>query len=593
MMSQSRETHALMSRYRRTIVCGLLLALVNRAAAFAIPTIIKPFIDSFTSRGLPGQLSVGRFDLGVIAVLAVCVEALTGSALFKVIGNAGENAISDERASLFFRVLRLPKRFFDGHPMGDIVSRLLSDTEYIRSLVGAGLVQMLSSSVTAVLAMLLLMYLDWRLTIIVGFLVCVVAYSSCRLLSRMRQQFESTSRANSDLAAQLTEIVHCIDTIKAYAAESHLEQRLTHTSAKVLTSWRQVISTGASLNGITMFLSSATTILVVVIGGHFVRSGTMTIGALVAFLYCANLLVAPVAQMSGAGAERAKAMVAFARVRELHNCKTEEEVDSSCESVPELRGDFRFERVDFGYRPGQTILHNISMDVQHGRVVAIVGRSGSGKSTLCRLLLAFEHARGGRILVDNRDMRTLRRVDYRRHTSVVLQDSALFAGTIRDNIALAKPDASDAEIRAAGTLAQCDDFVSQLSRGYDTSVGERGLRLSGGQRQRVAIARALVANPRVLILDEATSALDEATAGAVQAALRRSASIRTTFILAHRLSFTQAADLIIVLHHGEIVERGTHDELLELKGEYYQLYIGRVEHSQDSRSAQLLANTLP
>jgi subfamily B ATP-binding cassette protein MsbA len=293
------------------------------------------------------------------------------------------------------------------------------------------------------------------------------------------------------------------------------------------------------------------------------------------------MLAAPLIQMSSIGTQLSEALAGLDRIREVKAMATEDEEDAAREPLHQLDGQVVFDGVSFEYDPGVVVLKNVSLTAPAGTTTALVGSSGSGKSTLISLIMAFNQPRSGRVLVDGRDLSGVRLRDYRAQLGVVLQDNFMFDGTVAENIRFSRPAATLDQVKAVSRIAHCDEFVDKFPNGYDTIIGERGVKLSGGQRQRVAIARAILADPRVLILDEATSSLDSESEALIQDGLHALRRGRTTFVIAHRLSTIRSADLILVLEGGEIVERGTHDELLLAHGRYRQLYDKQYKIEKD------------
>jgi subfamily B ATP-binding cassette protein MsbA len=298
-------------------------------------------------------------------------------------------------------------------------------------------------------------------------------------------------------------------------------------------------------------------------------------------VFFTGLLAAPIVQIASIGTQITEAFAGLDRIRELRDVAPEDDADRSRAALETVSGEIEFDAVWFEYAPGAPVLRDVSFLAPAGSTTALVGSSGSGKSTLISLVMAFNRPTAGRVLIDGHDLSTLRLHDYRAHLGVVLQDNFLFDGTISENVRYSRPDATDDDVRRVGRIAHCDEFVEGFADGYQTVVGERGVRLSGGQRQRVAIARAILADPAVLILDEATSSLDSESEALIQDGLRTLREGRTTFVIAHRLSTIQSADQILVLEEGQVVERGTHDELLAAGGRYRQLHDKQYKLERD------------
>jgi subfamily B ATP-binding cassette protein MsbA len=448
----------------------------------------------------------------------------------------------------------------------------MNDAEGIRNLVGTGLVQLAGGILTAIFALAILFYLNWRLTTLTVLVLATFGGGMAVAFKRLRPLFRERGKINAEVTGRLAESLGGIRIVKAYRAEKREElvfakgaHRLFRNVARSLTG----VSGASAFSNLVLGIIG---IIMILVGGSSIRSGAMTIGDLVMYVMFTGLMAMPVVQLASIGTQITEAFAGLDRIREIRRMTTEDDEDASRRTVETVRGHVTFEDVSFEYTPGTPVLKHVSFTAPSGSTTALVGSSGSGKSTLISLVMAFNRPIAGRVLVDGIDLATLRLADYRNTLGVVLQDSFLFDGTIAENIAYAKPHATREEIVAVSQVAHCDEFISGFEHGYDTIVGERGVRLSGGQRQRVSIARAILADPKILILDEATSSLDSESEAMIQDGLRRLRQGRTTFVIAHRLSTIQSADQILVLEHGEIVERGTHEELLLRGGRYRQLY---------------------
>ncbi len=563
-----QEARALVWRYRYRLTLGLLLMLLSRAAGFVLPSMTRYVIDDVIPNGRADEL----FLLAGVAVGATVVQAATSFSLSQLLGVAAQRAITEVRKQVMAHVTRLPIRYFDATQTGVLISRIMTDAEGIRNLVGTGLVQLFGGVVTSVLALGWLFYLNWRLTSLT--LVILVVFGLCMAFtfSRLRPIFRARGKINAEVTGRLGETLGGIRVVKAYTVEKR-EQIVFARGAHRL--FRNVAK---SVTGVSAVSSFATLVmgtigaLMIVLGGQALMAGYWTIGALVQYLVFTGLVIAPIVQMSSIGTQITEAFAGLDRIREIQATPTEDEEDLAREAVGAMDGEVRLEHVWFEYEQGVPVLRDVSLSAPPGSTTALVGSSGSGKSTLISLVLAFNQPTSGRVLVDGREVGAVRLRDYRSYLGVVLQDNFLFDGTIAANISFSKPDAAPDEIREVSRIAHCDEFIEQFPDGYDTVVGERGVKLSGGQRQRVAIARAILADPRILILDEATSSLDSESEVMIQDGLQALRAGRTTFVIAHRLSTIQTADQILVLEAGEIVERGTHQELLAAGGRYRQLH---------------------
>jgi ABC-type multidrug transport system fused ATPase/permease subunit len=563
-----REARQLMWTHRRHLAIGLVLMLISRVSGLVLPYTPKLLIDDVIGKHRTDML----LPLALAVAGATLLQGLSSFALSQVVGIAAQRAITDMRKRVYVRVTRLPVRYFDQTQTGVLISRIMSDAEGIRNLVGTGLVQLTGGIVTSAIVLGVLLKLNWKLTVVT--LVILAAFASFMSLafSRLRPIFRDRGRLNADLTGRLSQSLQGIRIVKSYVAERR-EQRVFARGAHDL--FRNIARTMTGISAVTAgsaVIVGLVGVIMILLGGRSVLNKEMTVGELVMYLSFTGMMAAPLIEMSAIGTQISEAFAGLDRIREVMSMDTEDEGDKQRASLEHLRGDIAFEDVTFEYRAGTPVLQHISLVAPAGTTTALVGSSGSGKSTLISLVMAFNRPLAGRITVDGHDLLDLRLAEYRAHLGVVLQDNFLFDGTVRENIAFSRPDAPFEEIERVSRIAHCDDFIREFEQKYDTIVGERGVRLSGGQRQRVAIARAILADPRILILDEATSSLDSESEALIQDGLNRLRQGRTTFVIAHRLSTIRSADQILVLEHGEIVERGTHDQLLALAGRYKQLY---------------------
>lgn len=542
--------------------------LVNRVAGLVLPASSKFLIDEVVG----GRRTEMLLPLALAAGGATLIQAITGFALSQVVSVTAQRAIAQMRREVQRHVLRLPVSYFDSTKTGILISRIMSDAEGVRNLVGTGLIQLVGGIVTAALALGVLFYLNWQLTTLTLLVLLVFGTMMALAFRRLRPLFRQRGELNADVTGRLAEALGGIRIVKVYVAERREELIFTRGVHRLFRNIAQTI-TGISAAGAgATAIVGIVGVMMIMIGGRAILSGTMTLGEFVMYVFFVGLVAAPVIQIASIGTQISEAFAGLDRIRELRNMATEDAGDEHRRSVEHIEGEVEFESVWFEYVPGVPVLRDVSFTAGSGTTTALVGSSGSGKSTLAGLVMAFHRPTSGRVLIDGRDLATARLRDFRSHIGVVLQDNFLFDGTIRENIAYGRPSAGEAEIRAAGGLAHCDEFVNRLASGYDTIVGERGVKLSGGQRQRVAIARAILADPRLLILDEATSSLDSESEALIRDGLRALRSGRTTFVIAHRLSTIESADQILVVEGGEIVERGTHAQLLAAGGRYRQLY---------------------
>ncbi|MSO82268.1 MAG: ABC transporter ATP-binding protein [Acidobacteria bacterium] len=563
-----REARELVWAHRRRLSLGLGLMLVSRLSGLVLPASSKWLIDEVIGNKRTDLL----MPLALAAGAATLVQAVTSFGLSQILGVAAQRAITDMRRRVQAHVMRLPVRYFDSTQTGVLISRIMSDAEGIRNLVGTGVVQLVGGFVTALMGMGVLFWLNWRLTTITLLVLGAFGGGMAYAFRTLRPLFRERGKINADVTGRLTEALGGIRIVKSYTAEKREEivftkgaHRLFRNVAKAMT------GVSATTAGSTVVVGIIG-ILMIWLGGRAIIAGEMTLGDLIMYIFFIGLVAAPLVSIAAIGTQITEALAGLDRIRDILDMRTESDEDARLDAIDRIRGNVAFEDVWFEYTPGQPVLRGVSFQSAPGTTTALVGSSGSGKSTLISIVMAFNRPTTGRILVDGRDLTGLKLMDYREQLASVLQDNFLFDGTIAENVGYAKPGASLDEITDACRIAHCDEFINQFPQGYQTVVGERGIKLSGGQRQRVSIARAILANPRILILDEATSSLDSESEQMIQDGLRQLRSGRTTFVIAHRLSTIRSADQILVLEAGEIVERGTHTELLALTGRYRQLY---------------------
>ena len=562
------EARELIWRHRRSLSLGLSLMLVNRLTGLVLPASSKYLIDDVLGKHRAGLL----VPIALFAAAAVVIQAITAYALSQVVSIAAQRAITDMRQEVQSHVLHLPVSFFDSTKTGVLISRIMTDAEGVRNLVGTGLIQLTGGLITAIIGIGVLFYLNWKLTAITIFVLVAFGGMMAIAFARLRPLFRERGRINADVTGRLAETLGGIRIVKVYVAEVREENIFAEGVDKLFENIAKTI-TGTSLVGAGATLIVGTIgVIMIIVGGHAILSGTMTLGGVIMYLFFIGLVAAPLVQIASIGTHITEAFAGLDRIHEIREMRTEDQADAERAPLATVDGAVEFDHVTFSYVPGVPVLREVSFRAAEGSTTALVGSSGSGKSTLLGLVMAFNRPDSGSIRVDGRDLTSVRLRDFRSQLGVVLQDNFLFDGTIRENIAFARPEASNDEIREVSRIAHCDEFIDLFENRYDTIVGERGVKLSGGQRQRVAIARAILADPRVLLLDEATSSLDSESEAMIRDGLRSLRSGRTTFVIAHRLSTIESSDQILVLEGGEIVERGTHIELIALRGRYRQLY---------------------
>ena len=563
-----REFRELLWVHRRRLTIGLTLMMISRLSGIVLPALSKYVIDDVIGKGRHELL----VPIALAAGAATIVQAITSFGLSQILGVAAQRAITDMRKRVQAKVMRLPVRYFDSTQTGVLLSRIMSDADGIRNLVGTGLVQLVGGILTAIISLGVLLYLNWRMTLVTAVVLGMFGGGMAYAFKRLRPLFRERGKIQAEVTGRLTEALGGIRIVKSYTAEKREEIVFTHGAHRLFRNIAQ------SMTGVSATTSGSTVIIGVVgvvmiwMGGHDIVAGRMTLGDFVMYIFFIGLLAAPMISIASIGTQITEAFAGLDRIREIMNMQTEDEADAGKASLGEIRGEIRFEDVWFEYNPGVAVLKGVTFHAAPGTTTALVGSSGSGKSTLISLVMAFNRPLKGKIMVDGKDLNDIPLRDYREQLASVLQENFLFDGTIADNIGYARPGASLEEVKDAARLAHCEEFILKFPEGYDTIVGERGIKLSGGQRQRVSIARAILAQPKVLILDEATSSLDSESEEMIQDGLKQLRTGRTTFVIAHRLSTIRSADQILVMEGGEIVERGTHEQLLARDGRYRQLY---------------------
>ena len=562
------DARALVWAHRRRLLLGAILMIVNQAMGLVLPASTKYLIDVVIGKGRTDLL----WKIAVAAGGATIVQAITSFSLSQVLGVAAQRAITEMRKKVQAQISRLPISYFDSTQTGKLISRIMNDAEGIRNLVGTGLVQLAGSFITAVVALGVLFWLNWRLTSITILVLGIFGSALAFAFTRLRPLFRERGEITAALTGRLAESLGGIRIVKAYIAEKREALTFARGAHKL---FRNIARSMTGVSATTAFSSlviGAVGVVIILVGGRSVVTGQMTIGDLFMYVLFTGMMAMPLIQFAAIGTQITEAFAGLDRIREVMNMSTEDREDNARAPLTEVSGEIEFENVSFEYNPGVPVLKNVTFTAPAGSTTALVGSSGSGKSTLISLAMNFNQPLSGTIRVDGKDLQTLRLRDFRSYLGVVMQDNFLFDGTIAENIAFSNPHATMDEIKEVSRIAHCEEFIENFEHKYDTIVGERGVKLSGGQRQRIAIARAILADPKLLILDEATSSLDSESEALIQDGLRSLRRGRTTFVIAHRLSTIRSADQILVLEGGEIVERGSHEDLLAAGGRYRQLY---------------------
>ncbi len=564
-----RDLRDLVWPRRNLFVVGLVLVFINRAAGLVLPGSTKYLIDDVVQKHRQELLIPIVAAVGV----AVLIQAVTSYSLIQLLSTSAQRLIADMRIRVQEHIGRLPVRYYDGNKTGALVSRIMSDVEGVRNLVGTGLVEFIGGLFTAVIAFGLLLKINATLTLVaLGFLL-IFGLILRKAFTSIRPIFRERGKINAEVTGRLTESLGGVRVVKGFHAEAREAAVFEAGALRLFENVRKSLFATSVIGLASTLLMGIVSVTVMIVGGRLLLAGTMTIGDFFAFTLYLGFMVAPVFQMVGIGTQITEAFAGLDRMHEVLAEQPEDVDPVRTVSLERIQGNVRFENVTFEYEPGKPVLHGITLDAPSGAVTALVGSSGSGKSTLIGLVAAFAKPTTGSVCVDGIDVATVRLDSYRSQLGVVLQDNFLFDGTIKENILFGRPSATDDDVLIAAQIARVDEFALKLDNGFDTIVGERGVKLSGGQRQRVAIARAILADPRILILDEATSSLDTESEAMIQEGLGALMKGRTTFVIAHRLSTIRSADQILVLEEGVIVERGNHRELLARSGRYFDLYM--------------------
>src|SRR5438874_846419 len=562
------DVWALIKPRRGLLALGFVLMAINRVSGLVLPASTKYLVDNVITKRQMNLLT--PIVLGVLG--ATVIQGLTSFTLTQLLSKSAQKMITELRRKVQAHIGRLPVAFYDANKTGVLVSRIMSDVEGIRNLIGTGLVEFVGGLMTAVITLVYLLHTSVLMTAVAFGILLIFGLGINQAFATIRPIFRARPKITGEVTGRLTESLSGVRVVKGYHAEEREEgvftsgvKRLLDNVLKTLTATSLMSLSAAGLMGIV-------SAIIMELGAHKILGGTMTLGTFFAFNIFLGLLVAPVFQIVAIGTQITEAITGLERTREILTEKLEDDEPGRTQTLDRVNGLVEMENVSFAYDTRKEVLHDVSFRSEPGTVTALVGPSGAGKSTIIGLIAAFYVPSSGRVLADGVDLSTVKLNSYRTQLGVVLQETFLFDGTIRENVAFARPNASEEEILAACHIARVDEFAESFESKYDTVVGERGVKLSGGQKQRVSIARAILADPRILILDEATSSLDSESEALIQEGLRYLMQGRTTFVIAHRLSTIRRADQILVVEAGRIIERGTHESLYKLGGRYYDLY---------------------
>lgn len=551
----------------RIVITGLLLIIVSKSASFVAPMAMRTFIDDL----IPNEDLLGIKNLVALVLVALVIQAVTSFMLIKLVSVQAQYLITELRAEVQRKVLSLPVRFFDNTQSGALVSRVMKDVEGVKSLVGTGLVQLIGGLFTAVVAFVLLIRISPTLTLFSLAPLALFAVVAIKAFSVVRPVFRERGKIEAEVKGRLTETLSGIRIVKGFHAEKSEEASFSKGIHRLFDNVKKSMIYMALVSSSSILLAGIATTVITGIGGYYIINDQLTLGAFLQFTFLLGLLISPIFQLTSVGTEITEALAGLDRTEELLS-EVSEYDDSGKTPFTEPLRSLRFDKVSYAYEKENLVLKNIDLEVKRGEVVALVGTSGAGKSTLASLAASYLTPTQGTVWVNDQPLGELSLSDYRSKLGVVLQDDFLFDGTLRENLLFVKPEASDQELEKALSAAHVKEFTDQFESGIDTIIGERGVKLSGGQRQRLAIARALLADPELLILDEATSSLDTESESLIQQSLSELTRGRATLVIAHRLSTIRNANVIVVLEKGQIVERGSHEELFQKQGRYYDLY---------------------
>jgi len=554
---------------RRTIVLiGIGLIIVKSLSGLVLPYASKNLIDEV----IPSKDISTLTTLLLVVCAAILLQAVTSFLLTRLLSVEAQHLISVLRANVQKKLLTLPISYFDNTKSGALVSRVMTDVEGVRNIVGTGLVQLIGGTLTAIISLIILIKINATMTFFVLVPVAIFAIVALKAFGYIRPIFRERGKINADVTGRLTETLNGVRVIKGFNAEAQENKTFEEGVERLFLNVKKSLTATALITSSSTFLLGLASAGIMGIGGYFIMKNTMTYGEFVSFTLFLGFMIAPIVQMSNIGSQLTEAMAGLDRTQEIMNMAEEDNPEVRTVMLNNIKGDIVFNNVSFSYEENKEVLHSISFEAPAGSVTALVGSSGSGKSTIAGLAATFLNPISGTVTLDGIDLATVNLSSFRSRLGVVLQDDFLYEGTIRENILFPRPNATEEQLQQAVKGAYVNEFTDRFEEGLDTVIGERGVKLSGGQRQRISIARALLADPKIIILDEATSNLDTESESYIQKSLGLLMKDRTTFVIAHRLSTIQQADRILVIEDGNIVERGKHDELIAKKGRYFDLY---------------------
>jgi subfamily B ATP-binding cassette protein MsbA len=550
------------------VFVGLILIVISRLASLVLPLKSKVLLDEI----IPNKDMDALFSMILLVSGAILIQALTSFALTRLLSVEAQLLISKLRAKVQKQILSFPISYFDNNKSGALVSRIMSDVEGVRNLIGTGLVQLFGGTLTAIISLILLINISPKMTLFVLVPVLIFAVIAIKAFGYIRPIFRNRGVINAEVTGRLTETLNGVRVIKGFNAEKQENISFEKGVDRLFQNVKKSLTATAIMTSSSALLLGLASVAIMGLGGMMIIDNTLTTGDFLSFTLLLGFMIAPIVQISNIGSQLTEAFAGLDRTNEIMNLQTEANDAIRTIHLPEIKGDIQFNNVSFSYEKGSEVVHEINFLAPQGSVTALVGTSGSGKSTIASLVASFITANSGTITVDGNDISKVNLESFRSQLGVVLQDDFLFEGTIRENILFARPNSTEEEVLAAVKTAYVDEFTSRFDDGLDTLIGERGVKLSGGQRQRITIARAVLANPRILILDEATSNLDTESETLIQKSLSELMKGRTTFVIAHRLSTIRQADQILVIEQGKISEQGKHEQLIDKKGRYFDLF---------------------
>ncbi|MDG2052535.1 MAG: ABC transporter ATP-binding protein [Flavobacteriaceae bacterium] len=553
---------------KKIVLIGLVLIIIRSLSGMVLPYASKTLMDNI----IPSKDVSSLWILIIIVCSSILVQSLTSFSLTRLLSVEAQHLIYLLRSQVQRKLLSLPINFFDNNKTGALVSRVMTDVEGVRNLVGTGLVQLIGGSITAIISLIILIKINALMTVFVFVPVGIFAIIAMKAFIYIRPIFKNRGVINAEVTGRLTEILSGVRVIKGFNAEEQENKSFQKGAEKLYLNVKKSLTATALITSSSTLLLGLASAGIMGIGGYFMMDNTMTFGEFISFTLFLGFMIAPIVQMSNIGSQLTEAMAGLDRTQELMEMTIEDNPEVRTNYLKEIKGDIVFNNVSFSYEDTKEVLHNISFEAPSGSVTALVGSSGSGKSTIASLAATFLNPTKGAVTLDGINLSEVNLSSFRTHLGVVLQDDFLYAGTIRENILFPRPNAREEEVIYAAKVAYVNEFTDKFVDGLDTVIGERGIKLSGGQKQRISIARALLADPKIIILDEATSNLDTESETFIQKSLNTLMKDRTTLVIAHRLSTIQQANQILVIEEGKIVEKGKHDELITKKGRYFDLY---------------------